>query len=221
MSRAPTPTTVTTSTTNVLRFRIFVDFWNLQITLNERVAAAEKTPGARFDIDWRKLPTCLFDEAARIIGASSARYDGTIVYTSNDPKSPAGKNHRKWATTWLDIQPGIQVQCFERQRKKQPKCQACRKIIAECPHCHQPLAGTTEKGVDTAIATDMIRLAWESAYEVAVLASSDADLVPAVQFLDQRGFRILQAGFPPHGSHLSRACWATIDVFKLREHFRR
>jgi uncharacterized LabA/DUF88 family protein len=83
------------------------------------------------------------------------------------------------------------------------------------------MAGTIEKGVDTAIATDMIRLAWERAYDVAILATSDADLVPAVEFLDQRGFRIIQAGFPPLGSHLSRACWATLDVFKIRNQFRR
>ena len=83
------------------------------------------------------------------------------------------------------------------------------------------MAGTIEKGVDTAIATDMIRLAWEQAYDVGVLASADADLVPAVEFLDMKGFRILQAGFPPHGSHLSRSCWATIDVSKLYSQFER
>lgn len=71
-----------------------------------------------------------------------------------------------------------------------------------------------------AIATDMIRLAWEKAYDVAVLASSDGDLVPAVEFLDDKGSRIIQAGFPPHGSHLARACWGSFDMFALRESFR-
>lgn len=83
------------------------------------------------------------------------------------------------------------------------------------------MAGTVEKGVDTAIVTHMIRLAWEDAYDVAILASADADLVPAVEFLDLRGVRIIQAGFPPHGSHLSRACWATIDAYKFRSKFSR
>ena len=36
-----------------------------------------------------------------------------------------------------------------------------------------------EKGVDTAIITDLLTLAWEGAYDVAILVSSDADLVPA------------------------------------------
>ena len=77
------------------------------------------------------------------------------------------------------------------------------------------MAGTIEKGVDTAIATDMIRLAWEQAYDVGILATCDADLVPAVNYLNVKGIRIIQAGFPPQGAHLSRACWATIDVPSL------
>ncbi len=83
------------------------------------------------------------------------------------------------------------------------------------------MAGTIEKGVDTAIVTDMIRLAWEAAYDVAILVSSDADLVPAVEFFDQKGIRTIQAGFPPLGSHLSKACWGTIDVFAFRNEISR
>ena len=47
------------------------------------------------------------------------------------------------------------------------------------------IRATTEKGVDTYIATDMIRLAGEDAYDMAVLASLDGNLVPAVEFLNQ------------------------------------
>jgi len=83
------------------------------------------------------------------------------------------------------------------------------------------LAGTVEKGVDTAIATDMIRLAWEDAYEVAVLVSSDADLVPAVEFLDLKGRKVIQAGFPPKGVSLATACWASFDLFPQRAEFLR
>jgi len=71
-----------------------------------------------------------------------------------------------------------------------------------------------EKGVDTAIVTDMVALAWQGAYDIAVLASSDSDFIPAVELLDQRGLKVVQAGFPPVGDELRRACWGQIDVFK-------
>ncbi|NLP04408.1 NYN domain-containing protein [Candidatus Fermentibacteria bacterium] len=79
----------------------------------------------------------------------------------------------------------------------------------------------TEKGVDTAIATDMIRLAWEGAYEIAVLVSLGADLVPAVEFLDAKGRKVIQAGFPPKGQDLMKACWGSFDLFSGRGDFER
>jgi len=215
---------VSTTAPSMLRFRVFIDFWNLQLTLNDRDLPRPDEPDSGFQIDWLKLPHCLVREAANILGAQQRySYDGTIVYTSYNPKSPDDRKYHKWVNNWLDRQPGIQVKCHERWLKRHPKCPKCHTPVEKCPqaHCGANMAGTLEKGVDTAIATDMIRLAWEKAYDVAILATSDADLVPAVEFLDQRGFRIVQAGFPPLGSHLSRACWGTIDVFKVREEFRR
>jgi uncharacterized LabA/DUF88 family protein len=67
----------------------------------------------------------------------------------------------------------------------------------------------------------MIRLAWEDAYDVAVLASSDADLVPAVEFLRIKARKVIQAGFPPLGVALATACWASFNVFPDREKIRR
>ena len=74
------------------------------------------------------------------------------------------------------------------------------------------MKGTVEKGVDTAIVTDMIRLAWARAYDVAILVSSDADFIPAVQFLDSKGLRIVHGAFPPRGMALAKTCWASIDM---------
>lgn len=202
-----------------LRLRVFVDFWNLQLTLNERVAEQNGVPEARVKIDWVQLPNVLIREAARILAVTDFSYDGMIVFTSYNPKTE--KKYHKWATNFLDRQPGIQVQCHERRPKRPPRCPVCHEPIKDCPKCGVRMAGTTEKGVDTAIATAMIRLAWEQAFDVAILVSSDADLVPAVKFLDLRGFRVIQAAFPPAGIDLSRACWGTIDIMSLRRNIER
>ena len=70
---------------------------------------------------------------------------------------------------------------------------------------------TVEKGIDTAIVTDMISLAWEEAWDVAILVSSDRDFIPVVDFLTSKGRRVINAHFPPQGMHLARTCWASID----------
>jgi uncharacterized LabA/DUF88 family protein len=209
--------------TTAPRIRVFVDYWNLQLILNRREEDNTRTAGARFKVDWRGLPFWLASKAAALTQIANYSFEGGIIYCSHNPNTSEGRGFNQWATSWLNRQPGIQVQCYARQSKSLPRCTACHRTIATCPHegCGAQIAGTIEKGVDTAIATDMIRLAWEDAYDVAVLSSSDADLVPAVKFLDQKGRKIIQAGFPPTGVQLATSCWASFDIFQHRDEIRR
>lgn len=207
------------------RIRVFIDYWNLQLTLNEKEAksAGADSNDVRFKVDWRRLPQWLANKAAETAGIPKFTFEGAIIYASYNPKTDEGRGFNKWATSWLNRQPGIQVQCRTRQPRTATRCTTCHAPILKCPRpeCGAVIIGTVEKGVDTAIATDMIRLAWEDAYEVGVLASSDADLVPAVKFLDLKGRKLIQAGFPPTGVELATACWASFDLFPDRDEFRR
>jgi uncharacterized LabA/DUF88 family protein len=74
------------------------------------------------------------------------------------------------------------------------------------------MTGTIEKGVDTAIVTDLLSLAWENAWEIAILATSDRDFIPAMETLNRKGFRVINAHFPPVGMDLARQCWGSIDL---------
>ncbi len=203
----------------IARIRVFVDFWNFQLCLNEREARERSAADHRFLVDWKGLGRCLAELAAKSVGASSWTFEGTHIYTSYNPKTDA--KFKAWATSWLARQPGVQVECRERRAKHPPRCPACHASIEECPTCSASMRGSVEKGVDTLIATDMIRLAWEDAYDIAVLASSDADLVPAVEFLAAKAKKVIQAGFPPLGVQLATSCWASVDAFKVRQAFAR
>ena len=78
------------------------------------------------------------------------------------------------------------------------------------------MKNTVEKGVDVSIVTDMLQHAWDNTYDIGVLVSPDGDFIPAVQFLDKRGKKILHAGFGNHGSELKAACWAHIALDPLK-----
>ena len=203
------------------RIRVFVDYWNLQITLNQKESKITGQKDVRFKVNWRDFPGWVANKAAEVVGVTEFSYEGAIIYVSYNPKTVIDRPFHNWLVTWLDRQPGIQVDIRERQPKAAPQCQSCHQPIESCPNCGVQVAGTVEKGVDTALVTDMIRLAWEASYEVAVVVSSDRDLVPAVQYLDSKGRKVIQAGFPPSGVHLATACWASFDLFPLREQFRR
>jgi uncharacterized LabA/DUF88 family protein len=55
----------------------------------------------------------------------------------------------------------------------------------------------------------------QGTYDAAVLASSDADMVPGVQFIQTQGRKVIQAGFPPSGIELATKCWGSFDVMKI------
>jgi len=216
-------TAVPITTVQTPRIRVFVDYWNLQLTMNERVRRTTNQQDVRFQIDWKKLSGWLAQKASEATGLANYRFDGGIIYASYNPNTAEGRKHHGWLTTWLNRQPGVQVISYARHPKHAPTCSTCHHSIPNCPRpeCGADLSGTVEKGVDSAIVTDMIRLAWEDSYEIAVIASSDADLVPAVQFLNQKGRKVVQAGFPPSGVSLATACWASFDIFQHRHEIER
>ena len=78
------------------------------------------------------------------------------------------------------------------------------------------MAGTTEKGVDILIATDLIRMAWDDSYDIAVLVSSDSDLVPCVQYLTGIKKSVVQARFAPSGAAIASVSTASIDLTPVK-----
>ncbi|HIE5095161.1 TPA: NYN domain-containing protein [Stenotrophomonas maltophilia] len=199
-----------------MRIAVFIDYWNFQLTINQSIERASKQHGVRFMIDWKNAGRILTEEACKVLGVdpAAASYEGSYIYTSYNPATAEGNKFKNWATTWLDRQPGVNVEIRERKPKALPKCPTCHKDIDTCPHsdCAKPIVGTVEKGVDTLIVTDLIRLGLQGTYDVAVLVSSDADMIPAVKFVQTSGKKVVQAGFPPFGVDLATECWGSFNV---------
>jgi uncharacterized LabA/DUF88 family protein len=144
------------------------------------------------------------------------------IYGSYDDRSGKDAGLKKWALTVLDTFPGVQVSMVQRQKKRSgPKCPKCHEVVDNCPACGSDMRGTEEKGVDTRIVTDMISLAWEQSYDVAVLVSADRDFVPVAEYLQTKGVKVIHGAFPPNGAFLTQKCWGSISMPGLREQFRR
>lgn len=183
---------------NRIRIKVFVDFWNFQLSVNNH--------SPDFRIDWIRLGQIVATHALNVVDSqASVAYQGMNVYGSYDQYNRSNDNLRRWAFNTLNRFPGVQVTFVPRQRKRTgPICPSCHEPIQGCPVCSADMRGTEEKGVDTRIATDMIKLAWANNYDVAVLLSSDRDFVPVVEFLNSRGIKTIHGAFPPMGSQLSR-----------------
>jgi len=65
---------------------------------------------------------------------------------------------------------------------------------------------------DIHLAVDMVRLAYNNAYDTAILVSSDGDFVPAIQAVKEKGKIVENIGFENKFSyHLKQEC----DIFKI------
>jgi len=197
----------------MLRVRVFVDFWNFQLNWNDRIGRDRRC-------NWPRLPVrCVeaCEALLRELGAQdSLRLDETRVYASYNPSRTEDTRLKRWLDTFLDRQPSFALMVAERKDKPAfVYCRSCGASLTDCPACHAPLVRSREKGVDTAIATDLLALAWDGAYDVGVLVSSDADMIPAVRHVQQRGTKIINAAWANCGHDLARSCWGSFDIEPL------
>lgn len=189
------------------RARVFIDFWNFTLQWRDR-AAGDK-------VDWTQIPRVLLDEAEKrlqVAGISeSLVLEETLVYASYNPKTD--RKLKGWLDSFLDKQPSFRVNMRERRPKGRTiHCIKCGQDNDHCQHCGEPFTWAPEKGVDTAIVTDLLSLASEGAYDVAVLLSSDADHIPAVEWVQARGLKVINATWSRHGFDLAKTCWASFEL---------
>ena len=140
---------------DTVKTHIFIDFWNFQLSINSLATSA-------YRVDWQKVSPWLVAESSKILGRSLV-YEGTRVYISYSSTSKKDAALRDFAINVLSRFASIQVSLVHRKSLSAATCPTCHKPISFCPHCGLPIAGTIEKGVDTAIVTDMLKLASEDA----------------------------------------------------------
>jgi len=191
-----------------VRGRIFIDFWNFQLNWNGRMDVRR--------CDWRALPGAIIGEAERLIAETGASepisLEETLLYASVDPTGPEA-NLRKWLTTVVERMPSYRVKIRERRpQKRSIHCGSCGTDTASCPSCQEPFTHRPEKGVDTAIVTDLLSLAHQQSYDVALLVSSDADFIPAVEYLQSNGLKVINASWAGYGYDLKGKCWGSFDL---------
>ncbi|MBI4468397.1 MAG: NYN domain-containing protein [Acidobacteria bacterium] len=191
------------------RTRIFVDFWNFQLSWNECVR------GRGFNQDVAKIP---WEETLpRVLVQRSdpgGLYVGTHVYASIDRSSTRDKGLQRFLHA-MDGFAGYRVTVKERRPASSVRCanEPCRREITTCPHCNERLRRTVEKGIDTTLLTDLIKAAFDNTFDQAILLTEDSDFVPAVEFIQERWSKqVIHAFFRGKSDELRNACWKHIFI---------
>jgi uncharacterized LabA/DUF88 family protein len=84
-------------------------------------------------------------------------------------------------------------------RYKYVTCRHCSATDRDVPY---------QKGVDVALVTDLMGLAFEKAYDIAIVISGDNDLVDAVNYVKNKGIKVWVASF---GNALGQDIMRTAD----------
>lgn len=93
----------------------------------------------------------------------------------------------------------------------------------KCPHCHYKWIGHEEKETDVNIALFLIDLAYQDAFDRALVMSNDSDLTPAIKLIRKRfPSKEVTTIAPPHSFHSNELIQASTDKSKIRiEHLER
>lgn len=197
-----------TTTIQPLNLAIFVDYWNFQLSCNTN------NGNTNFNIDWTQLNGWVSHHVANVLSRplNEISHVSTYIYTSYNPLTAAEQKYKNWVNSFLSIQPGFKVTCLERKKKGNQKCSSCKTAVNFCPSCNVAMNNTEEKGVDTRLSVQMLDLAVNNAYDVAAIISHDADMIPAVEFVQSRGKRVIHFGFSPTGFELRKSCTHNFDM---------
>ena len=172
---------------------VFVDYWNLQLTLQQEDAKAlnAEPHSHRLKFDWFNLGQTLTANAEQHVGQTlqgvGLEFQEMRVYTSYNPISDG--QYKRWITNTLNRRAGIRAFCLARKPKRNRSCPSCHQEISHCNHCNTEIQATQEKGVDTLFVTDLLRLGLDQTYEAAIIVTQDSDMKPAVEHLQFEGYK--------------------------------
>ncbi len=193
-----------------MRTRIFLDFWNFTLNWRNHTNSSDKC-------DWTSVPSVLLKQADETLDSSklgSLELQETRIYASYEPSRDS--RLKNWLHNFLDRQPGVRVFTFERRWRQRPThCRFCGFEHTVCSECSKPLGRAIEKGVDSRIVSDMLSLAWDQSYDVALLVSSDKDFIPAVRKLQEKNIRVVNATWRGYGNELAHECWCSFELDHL------
>ncbi|MBL7127702.1 MAG: NYN domain-containing protein [Ignavibacteria bacterium] len=186
----------------MLKVLIFVDFWNLQLSWNN--FHKDKT----IKLLWGEKLTCALMSKL----GDDCIYHGTNVYASVDTTDSGA--FRRFLDK-ISMEKGYRVVTKSRKPAKDIHCKNCNKDILDCPHCSQRLKRSNEKGIDTTIATELLKLSFDNIFDIAILVSGDADFVPAVEYIQGKGKQVILAGWKNSSFELKKTCWSYFDLDDL------
>jgi uncharacterized LabA/DUF88 family protein len=136
-----------------------------------------------------------------------------VYFTSPVDQSTDAENYRKQQKFFAALaQTGVALRKGNLVSRR-VSCRKCHATPVICKNCDTALVVKEEKSVDVQLAMMMVTRCMENDYDVLYLASCDSDLVPAIEFVRNRGKQVfLLLPLNAKGYAVSAACNTVICI---------
>ena len=195
-----------------VRVRVFVDYWNFA---GNWCGITGMQPDK--NLDWAVFPQAILDaldgipqlrnrrkEFRAIKVYSSIRPPGVAEFTrvSEEVQFEEEKRLQRWFQDHLDQLTAYTVDITPKADEP-----------LACEVCNRQNSHLVEQGVDTKIAIDLVSLASNDLFDIAVLITEDGDLVPSMQCVqDSLDKQVVHIGFRDKKSAVRTEAWGHLFV---------
>ncbi|MBN2177591.1 MAG: NYN domain-containing protein [Demequinaceae bacterium] len=176
------------------RVMVFLDYQNVYWSARAAFHGTRPSPGRYGDVDPAKLGAILND-----MGPGARTLAGVRIYRGRPSPKLDPRSHRTWqrqAAAWQASGATVVTQAIW-YPVGWPNVDAGQR--------------PKEKGIDVALAVDLVDLAHRREYDIAIVFSLDADLIPALE-------RVQTIGLGKGRPRIEVAAWSggTTDTHRLR-----
>lgn len=153
------------------------------------------------DVRWEHFPEAVIDQLDEIeyIGDYPKEMRAVDIYASSGKKNDAERlKFEAWLDDTLDPLPGFEVHTFNSREENNIKCTKCEHVLKR----------DVIKGLNTAVACDLLSHAVNDSYDIAVLVMDNEEIVPSVLSVqDIFDKQIVHVGLKERGNALRSAAW--------------
>jgi uncharacterized LabA/DUF88 family protein len=199
----------------ICRVRVFIEHWEFSHSWVRAYSVFTKQPLSPDDLKhaqlktrhlkWQDLPEVVLDRLDDMEYIEDIDKDLRNVDIYASERGTGDANADKDLSDFLeqlDLLPGFEVYKYKRKRSNDVQCGGCGTSLEKTE---------MEKGVKTKIACDLLSHAVKDLYDIAILFSHDAELVPSVLSV-QEVFdkKVIHVGLKGEGQSLRSAAWGHI-----------
>jgi uncharacterized LabA/DUF88 family protein len=186
------------------RLKIFVDFWNVVVNARNVIKDID------VDVQWDRLVGQVVAETSNgHSDETNGELAGCYIFGSYAKSSPREKAFIEHTLDEFGDKHGLYFEFKERIKKESSDL---------CNKCGAAIDKTSESGVDVLLTVEMVKHAAMREHDYLALISCDRDYIPLLEYLKDRGQRVLHVATDTPNREMRSLTWKQVALKPMYGH---